>query len=344
MPRPKIPTDLDQHHAHILNLGLGVQSTATALMCINGDLPRPDAFITADTGWEREGTYENLLRMKAYAKEAGIPFHVVSGGNIRKSQLSAELGKTRMPFFVDPSRWATVEGKRELLIKDVRKRFFKDKKLDEIQPSLFAMELDDMLEVALIDFDKKVEEGIITDGWIEMDVTMLARQCTEEFKIKPINKFCRKHYDAHHKTPVGTWLGISTDEWHRMSKSHTKAFVLYYPLMDYRLSRTDCEQYLIDCDYPVPVKSSCIGCPFHSNELWQEMTDAEIADAAEFEREINEMIATHPNLKDRPYYANGVKLHASMENIDTRPFDKKTDTAKDMFGQDGVCGEAGCYL
>ena len=92
-------------------------------MCIYGDLPRPDAFIFADTGWEREGTYENLERLKPIAEGAGIPFHVVSAGNIREEQLDYEAYRTDtiLPYYCDPSRFATVEGKRELLIQDVKK-------------------------------------------------------------------------------------------------------------------------------------------------------------------------------------------------------------------------------
>ena len=57
----------------------------------------------------------------------------------------------------------------------------------------------------------------ITEGWMEMSVTRLGRQCTEKYKIAPVNKHCRLNYGAHHTTPVGTWLGISTDEWTRMA-------------------------------------------------------------------------------------------------------------------------------
>ena len=233
--RPKM-NDIHDYHAHLLNVGLGIQSTAAALMCVNGDLPRPNAFIFADTGWEREGTYENLERLKPIAEDASIPFHVVSAGNIRKEQLDYEAYRTDtiLPYYCDPSRFETVEGKRELLIKDVKKAHRKhDLQEKKGQPVLVNFDLEDMLEVALADFDRKVSEGKITDGFMEMEVTMLGRQCTHKYKITPVNKFCRKHYGAHHKSPVGTWLGISTDEWTRMATSGIKAFKLF--LSTYRL-------------------------------------------------------------------------------------------------------------
>ena len=157
--RPKMK-DIRNYHANLLNVGLGIQSTAAALMCIHGDLPRPDAFIFADTGWEREGTYENLKLLKPIAEDARIPFHVVSAGNIRDEQLKPEVGRVELPYFCDPSRFETVEGKRTLLIKDVTKAYRKMLKSMETQGELFGgFTLNDYLEPALTDFDRKVEDG-----------------------------------------------------------------------------------------------------------------------------------------------------------------------------------------
>ena len=341
--RPKIK-EMRNYHANILNVGLGIQSTAAALMCINGDLPRPDAFIFADTGWEREGTYDNFKLLKPIADDAGIPFHVVSSGkNIRDEQLNLELGRVELPYFCDPSRFETVEGKRALLIKDIQKAYRKMLKSIEAQEELFNnLTLDDYLEPALTDFDRKVEKGEITDGRLEMSVTMLGRQCTNKYKIAPVHKYCRLNYGAHHTTPVGTWLGISTDEWTRMATSNVKAFALLYPLIDYGYSRSDCETYIIDHNYPVPVKSACIGCPFHSDPTWKDLTDAEIEDVADFEDDVNKTIENDPKLKDLPYFANGVHVHRSKTPIRQRPFNKaKSDEETE---QESVCGAAGCFL
>ena len=341
--RPKM-TDLSKYHAHGLNVGLGIQSTAAALMCINRDLPRPDFFIFADTQWEREGTYENLEILKPLAREAGIPFHIVTGGNIREEQTNPAIARTELPYFCDPSRFATVKGKRRLLIKDIMKAYKKRRKqmLDDGISPMFDIEMDEYLEAGLTDFDRKVAEGKIKDGWLDMKVTQIGRQCTIKYKIAPVNRFCRKHYGANKKTPLGTWLGISTDEWTRMSSSVVKAFELFYPLIDYKYSRTDCETYLKDHDYPVPVKSACVGCPFHSDPLWKDMTDKEIADAGDYEENVNIMIKNDPSLKDRPYFANGVRLHSSMTPIIQRPFDKSNSNTETE--RDTVCGSAGCFL
>ncbi len=340
--RPKM-TDIGKYPSgNGLNVGLGIQSTAAALMCINGDLPRPDMMIFADTQWERQGTYENLKRLRPLVEKAGIPFHVVSAGNIRESGI-ADNGRVELPYFCDPSRYETVEGKRNLLIKDTKKAYKKRKKIMEKsgQSELFGdITLEEYIEVGVVNFDRKVADGKITDGYMQMGVTMLGRQCTNRYKIAPVNAYCRKHYGASFKRPMGTWLGISTDEWTRMGTSEVKAFVLVYPLIDYGMSRDDCKQYIIDHDYPVPVKSSCIGCPFHDNKLWDEMTEAEFLDVSRFERSVNMKIANDDNLRDLPYFENGVRVHPSMGKIKDKPYQNADSTVE----ASGVCGAAGCFL
>ena len=324
--------DIGKYHSHALNVGLGVQSTATALMCMNGDLPKPDCFIFADTQWEREGSYENYERLSPMADEAGIPFHVIKTKNIRQAQLTISRSGTELPYYIDPSRYETVDGLRQLLISDVTKYYHKQKKIEK----LFEVTLDDLLHDALTEFDSKVEAGIITEGYKKMDRSQMGRQCTYNYKILPIQKFLRKHYGAHFKRPMGTWLGISIDEWTRMADSETKAFVNFYPLVDYKISRDDCKEYMEKLGYPVPVRSSCVGCPFSSNDVWREKSDAEIQDASEFEEEVNQAIQDS-ELKDRPYYANGVRLHRSMKPISERPFDE------DDGEEESICG-GGCFL
>ena len=70
----------------ILSLGAGVQSTTLLLMAHYGDIAPFDHVIFADTGWEREATYENLRRL---VLECGddVPIHVESAGNLRADSL-----------------------------------------------------------------------------------------------------------------------------------------------------------------------------------------------------------------------------------------------------------------
>lgn len=82
----------------VLSLGAGVQSTALALMAIDGHLPRLDCAIFADTGWEPRAVYEHLDRLTAELGAHGVPVHLVSNGNIRDDALADGHRFASMPM------------------------------------------------------------------------------------------------------------------------------------------------------------------------------------------------------------------------------------------------------
>ncbi|WP_433894799.1 hypothetical protein [Streptomyces sp. CA-111067] len=58
----------------VLSLGAGVQSTRLLLLAAEGRLPKLDAAIFADTGWEPRAVYEHLDRIeREVAQPADIP-------------------------------------------------------------------------------------------------------------------------------------------------------------------------------------------------------------------------------------------------------------------------------
>ena len=71
---------------NVLSLGAGVQSTTILLMSHEGYLPKLDAAIFADTGWEPQDIYSHLDELE---KTVSIPIHRVSYGNIREDVLRA---------------------------------------------------------------------------------------------------------------------------------------------------------------------------------------------------------------------------------------------------------------
>lgn len=83
----------------MLSLGAGVQSTALLLLSATGVIPKPDAAIFADTGWEPRGVYDHLDRLeREVAKPAGIPIYRVSNGNIRDDALNTS--EVQLPVFL----------------------------------------------------------------------------------------------------------------------------------------------------------------------------------------------------------------------------------------------------
>jgi hypothetical protein len=118
----------------------------------------------------------------------------------------------------------------------------------------------------------------------------LRRQCTRVFKIEPIRRLMREIAGFHptdkpHPWPgqFELWLGISLDEWDRMSDSNVKYIRHRYPLVDLGMTRRDCVRWLQGHGLPVPVKSACIGCPFRKASEWLELEPDEFEQAVLFD-------------------------------------------------------------
>lgn len=109
-----------------------------------------------------------------------------------------------------------------------------------------------------------------------ISIGMIRRQCTTTTKIEPIRRKVRELADLTRKRSpkfpvVHQWLGISTDEVVRMKPSREAWQLNRFPLIEKRMTRQDCLNWLKANGYPEPPKSACIGCPFHSNAMWRSM-------------------------------------------------------------------------
>lgn len=97
---------------------------------------------------------------------------------------------------------------------------------------------------------------------------MMTRQCTADFKIAPIRRKVRKLCGG---KPVVQWIGISTDEAHRMKPAPVKYITHRWPLIEASMSRGDCIAWMLANGYPQPPKSACTFCPFHDESVWAAM-------------------------------------------------------------------------
>ena len=122
----------------------------------------------------------------------------------------------------------------------------------------------------------------------------LRRQCTRHFKIIPVKRKIRELLGYHpterpHPKPesVELWQGISYDELERMKDSRLRFIVHRFPLVEQRITRNHCIDYLNDLGLPVPIKSACIGCPYRQASEWIELrlnAPEEWADAVAFDK------------------------------------------------------------
>lgn len=124
---------------------------------------------------------------------------------------------------------------------------------------------------------------------------MARRQCTSEYKIKPIKAEVRRRLGYPHpaRVPAGVYaemsIGISVDEIERARSADVAYMRNTFPLLDLGWRRGDCARYLAQHGLSGFGKSSCIGCTFHDDAFWVRLkTDspAEWADAVDFDRAI----------------------------------------------------------
>jgi hypothetical protein len=111
---------------------------------------------------------------------------------------------------------------------------------------------------------------------------MRRRQCTKNYKLLPIRRKIRELLGKGPRAyiapgSVEQWVGISTDEIIRVTPSRVRFIVRRDPLIEQRMSRWDCTNWLKDHDYPVPPKSSCVFCPYKGNEQWAALRDRDPA-------------------------------------------------------------------
>jgi len=103
--------------------------------------------------------------------------------------------------------------------------------------------------------------------------TMLRRQCTRQYKVAPVRRAIVTLKRRTGATRVEMQLGISWDEAQRMSDPRTKDTMNRYPLVDLRMRRQDCIDWLKTRGYPVPGRSACLGCPYRTNTEWAEIRE-----------------------------------------------------------------------
>jgi hypothetical protein len=179
------------------------------------------------------------------------------------------------------------------------------------------------------------------------------RQCTEVYKLTPINRKVRELLGAtpptFRRVPRGNfaeqWIGFSTDEIHRVND---KFPVLYqkkrYPLLELDMSRTDCRQWLTARGWTDVVKSACIGCPFHGNAQWRRLRDhhpEQWADAVAFDHTIRKGGARGLPLNGEAF------LHRSRVPLELAPIDHVTRAEAaghgvDEHGDPDGCSPYGC--
>jgi len=162
----------------------------------------------------------------------------------------------------------------------------------------------------------------------------LSRVCTVDHKIRVLEKWIKKN--AKH-LPVETMIGISIDEIERAKTGSNDYEIRRYPLLDLGLNRIDCAKIISDAGLPVPPKSSCYFCPFHSRLVWSELR-RDRPDLFEKAAQIEDTLNERRRKRDKPPVFLTDRLRPIREVINTAP--------DSLFGNemDGECDGGFCFV
>ena len=117
---------------------------------------------------------------------------------------------------------------------------------------------------------------------------MIQRRCTGTYKVRPISKMLTALRKQTKAKRVRQWIGISYDELHRMKNNPSPNVVNYYPLVENEIDRNACHVWLKSHGWTAP-KSSCVGCPYHSDDTWswlRENCPDDFHEAVKFDKKI----------------------------------------------------------
>lgn len=171
------------------------------------------------------------------------------------------------------------------------------------------------------------------------DSGLLRRQCTREYKVEPITREIRDLLGLRPRQRVQgyveQWFGISLDEAIRMRDSRYPWIRNRYPLIERRMRRQDCVAWLERRGFPIPLKSSCVACPYHDNAAWKAMRDLrpdEWKEAVEFDEKIRRGLR---GVECEAY------VHRQLVPLSAARLEAKAEQQMDLvFGEEceGLCG------
>ena len=98
------------------------------------------------------------------------------------------------------------------------------------------------------------------------------RTCTAEYKIKPLQRKVKEILGGSLRGRcVEMVMGISYDEIQRAKIPSNKWQINCYPLVENKITRSDCKHWISHTDYGQPPRSACIICPYHDNKEWKNL-------------------------------------------------------------------------
>jgi len=174
----------------------------------------------------------------------------------------------------------------------------------------------------------------------------ITRQCTRYYKIDPIRTAMRRLSGLSIKNTGRTlkkscycYMGITYDEATRMRDSNRDWLVYEYPLVDMKWTRESCIDMFNELGLPIPMKSSCMICPYHRKKDWALIKDTypdEWAEILKFDERIrNGSDRMRKRDKDAKCYLYNKAI--PLSEVDFSMIDVEKDISD-------ICDEGYCFI
>ena len=282
------------------NTGCGVQSTAIQLMSLHGELPRPDAYVFADTGDEPDAVYAWAVELRRLAERAGIRWIVArrSGPSISDHMRRRIGAGVRSESIVIPA-FAGAPGAAAPLNRSCTR----DWKVRPIEAAVKAQLLG-------LSPGAHWPRTLAVETWLGISGDEMERM---KCGVAPWQRF---------------WHPLIEEPW----TDGPAPVALLRPRV---LTRDDCLQWIRDHGYPEPPRSACVFCPFHSNVEWRRIR----ADADAWARAIamDHLLRSRPDAL-AGCLRTPAFLHRSLVPLDAAPIDGIAGQTSFLEECAGVCG------
>lgn len=241
----------------VLSLGGGTQSSALALMSIDGELDRLDAIIFADTQHEMPETYAYLDFLRRKAEKRDVPFIIATAGDLRAEAMSNRTGnQVSLPVMTRKAdgTLGRIGGyhcsftfKREVVTREV-------KKLCGGRGAWKRATVEQWIGFSTDEMSRMKRSQECRCGHNRLRVLSRAEKVERGEKVELI-----------HTTSGGC------------SRCKCEAFdpwqVNRWPLIELGMRRGDSQRWIAEHGYPVPPRSACYFCPNRGNAHWRDLRE-----------------------------------------------------------------------
>jgi len=131
------------------------------------------------------------------------------------------------------------------------------------------------------------------------------RWCTAKFKIAPLYKYFSR--------PCVVFIGFDAEEDKRVLDSRELDIFNEFPLIENRMNRKDCENYIKAAGFTVPRKSGCFFCPYAKKKDFKQLRDQEPALWCKTKKLEDAAIARRTAQGKTPIYLRDMPLNAVVQ-------------------------------